>query len=92
MNQVTVQAYGALSCLYQNIQQRVNNEPQLRSGSDATPMKTLMAKISTRSWEGCQILCWTFTVDITCVYMQNAWISTISDATQTWHGYTLRCA
>jgi hypothetical protein len=23
------------------------------------------------------------------VYMQNAWTSTISDATQTWHGYTL---
>jgi hypothetical protein len=29
-----------------------------------------MAEISARSWGGMSILCWTFTVDITCVYMQ----------------------
>jgi hypothetical protein len=43
----------ARAVLYQNIQVcRLTNEPQLRSGSDATPPVALMAEISARSWGG----------------------------------------
>jgi hypothetical protein len=48
----TVQVCSVLSCLVTNYTCRLTNEPQLRSGSDATPPMRLMAEISARSWGG----------------------------------------